>query len=257
MISFCVTTYNTSETVTEFLESFKGLKFEYEIIIVDNFSKDKTAADFRKINDSHIKVYSIKCKRGAGRTVAIQKSTGDYIVQLDADVRYFKLNKIVPMLQSNYKNKIVHVRTSGRGLNLTAGSKLLFVKLGCFPNLNTYEDIYFWRLCEKLNILSEINIEYFSLNIVRETAQGKSDISEYRYARSRYEFLKRWIEKSGDAIFVGFNSFSRFKQFNKAYNKKLLVYTTILYLLGYVYRVFFIHDPDVEKKFEDVIGTFE
>ena len=248
MISFSVTTYNTSKTLDNFFNSFDDLSIEYEIVVVDNNSKDGTDEYFKNLKNSHVKFIQDKCNRGEGRNIAIKNSSGDYIIMLDADIEYIKLQAIVNQcLDVTNKNSLNHFKSNTVGVNITGAPKEIFSKLGLYPPINCYEDIYIWDLANNLGILNRVHIpdDYAETIKVNELT---GTISEWRYSKGYYEYLKRWIEKSADIIFVQNQTYSAFKKFNKVDSLKKTVSSLFLYITGKIYAKLFIRIPSVEEK---------
>lgn len=256
MISFCVTIYNTSKTLDNFFNSFNGLSIEYEIVIVDNYSKDGTKEYFRKLKNDHVKFFQEKCNRGEGRNIAINKSLGDYIIMLDADIKYNKLHEIIDQsLDSQNNNLLNHFWSGVVGVNITSAYKEIFLKLDLYPPINCFEDSYIWLLASNLKILNNINIPVdYADNI--KIDKLSDTISEWRYSRGYYEYLKRWIEKSADIIFVKNQDYSAFMKFNKVDSFRKILLSIFLYITGKIYSKLFIRIPTVEEKTREIKDNF-
>ncbi|MCI0450628.1 MAG: glycosyltransferase family 2 protein [Chlorobi bacterium] len=82
MISVIVITYNEEENIRECLDS---LKWCDEIIVVDSNSKDKTLEIAKEFTNNIITADSLSF--GEKRNIGIEKSTGEWILWLDADER--------------------------------------------------------------------------------------------------------------------------------------------------------------------------
>ncbi len=256
MISFCVTTYNTSKTFDKFFNSFNGLLIEYEIVIVDNNSQDGTKEYFERFKNEHVKFIQEKCNRGEGRNIAIKNSTGDYIIMLDADIEYKRLQSVVELcLDPTNNNILTHFRSGIVGVNITGASKDIFIKLGLYPPINCYEDIYLWDLADNLKIFKRIDIPVdYADNIKINELTGT--ISEWRYSKGRYEYLKRWIEKSADIIFVKGQNYSAFKKFNRVDSLRKTISSLFLYITGKIYSKMFIRIPTVKEKTKEIERYF-
>ena len=93
-ISFVIPVYNEEKGFTKFYNSMlfpelKKIKYDYELILVDDGSKDKSLEIIQKMaeDDKHIKVLSFS--RNFGKEVAltagIREAEGDAIMTMDAD----------------------------------------------------------------------------------------------------------------------------------------------------------------------------
>jgi len=89
LFSVVIPTYNREKLIGETLESLTGQTFgDFEIIVVDDGSKDNTAAVMAEwtARDSRIRYYKKENgERGAARNFGIGKATGKYITFIDSD----------------------------------------------------------------------------------------------------------------------------------------------------------------------------
>lgn len=98
--------YNAEKTI---LKAIKSLQYQtytnWECIIVNDGSNDKTLNILNSLNDSRLRIYSFNENkgRGAARQFALEKCTGDFIAMLDADDWYYhdKLEKQINFLIEN------------------------------------------------------------------------------------------------------------------------------------------------------------
>lgn len=87
VISVIIPAYNAEKTILETIESIRVQTFqEFEIIVIDDGSKDKTLETVKSIPDSRIKIFSYP---NGGVSVArnrgIEHSTGDFLSFIDND----------------------------------------------------------------------------------------------------------------------------------------------------------------------------
>lgn len=84
LVSIVIPTYNSEKTIAKCLESIKNQTYkEIELIVVDNFSKDKTAEIARKYTDG---VFLKGPERSSQRNFGARKSKGAYFFFIDADM---------------------------------------------------------------------------------------------------------------------------------------------------------------------------
>ena len=88
LISIIINCHNGEKYLSKTLESILHQKYKnYEVIFVDNFSKDSSAEIFKKIQDKRFKYFKTKkkIKLYEGRNLALKKCRGEFITFLDAD----------------------------------------------------------------------------------------------------------------------------------------------------------------------------
>jgi len=123
-VSIVIPAYNEAAFIGKLLKiilavDLRSIGFEREIIVVDDGSKDKTAAEARKFNE--VIVYS-KANGGKGSATkyGIKRASGDWILIQDADLEYDP-NDYIPLLRPTSKAKgpitVYGSRVIGRGAN--------------------------------------------------------------------------------------------------------------------------------------------
>ena len=84
MVSVVVTTKNEEKNIENCLQSIKNQTFKnIELIVVDNFSEDKTVELAEKYD---AKVYFKGNERSAQRNYGAKVAHGKYLIYLDADM---------------------------------------------------------------------------------------------------------------------------------------------------------------------------
>ena len=104
-VTVIIPAFNEEKSIARTIESIKASNYpknKFEIIVVDDGSKDKTLEIAKKYKSKLVKVYTKKNGgKGTALNLAIKKCTGDIIFSMDADtfvaphstkemVRYFK-----------------------------------------------------------------------------------------------------------------------------------------------------------------------
>ena len=98
LLSVIVPCYNEEENVPYFYEEFvknaaflQGRDMDWEILYVDDGSKDKTAMEVKNLHKQDARVHLLSFSRNFGKEAAmfagLQKSKGDYVVIMDADLQ--------------------------------------------------------------------------------------------------------------------------------------------------------------------------
>lgn len=118
-ISIVVPAYNEEKAIEQdlrdIIETMDRSSYQYEVIVVDDASKDKTAEIVKKFEN--VKLVQHKRNKGSGgaRKTGIRVAKGDIIVMTDADGTY--PNKDIPRLLEHFPecDMVVGARTSEQG----------------------------------------------------------------------------------------------------------------------------------------------
>ena len=147
-LSLVVPCYNEAENVAAFqdatINAFQDCGYEYEIVFVDDGSKDATLYQLRKLYAEQkcpVKVISFSRNFGkeAGIYAGLQHAAGDYICFIDADLQQRPeiARDMVKILDEQPEYDIVAAYQDRRG-----ESKLLsFFKKGFYSLINQLSDI--------------------------------------------------------------------------------------------------------------------
>lgn len=98
LLSVIVPCFNEEENVPYFYEEFvknvgflEGKKIDWEILYVDDGSKDNTVAEVKKLHEKDERVHLLSFSRNFGKESAmyagLEKSKGDYVVIMDSDLQ--------------------------------------------------------------------------------------------------------------------------------------------------------------------------
>ncbi|MFC1802294.1 glycosyltransferase [Patescibacteria group bacterium] len=133
-ISVIIPCFNEEKTIKEILDRVVKADFldwEKEIIVVDDFSSDKTREILSNYS-SNIKVYYQDKNGGKGTAVkrGIEESTGDYIIIQDADLEY-NPDEIKSMLKA-IDNKSCRVVYGSRNLHENKREGFVIPRLGAW-----------------------------------------------------------------------------------------------------------------------------
>ncbi len=107
-ISIIIPVYNEGRTIKQVIERLLNLKFNKEIIIVDDGSTDNTTEVLRMYGTNKgIEVLYHKCNQGKGRAIktGLMKANSDYIIIQDADLEQNPENieRFFPEIDKGYK----------------------------------------------------------------------------------------------------------------------------------------------------------
>ena len=86
-ISVIIPTYNAEKYINESIDSILSQTYKnFEILIIDDNSKDSTLEIIKKYQDKRIKIIQGDCKGlAAALNKGIREATGEYIARMDAD----------------------------------------------------------------------------------------------------------------------------------------------------------------------------
>ena len=178
IFSIIIPVFNEEKTILQVLNNLKDtkfLKFQKEIIVIDDGSTDGTKKILEENKNLYDHLYSNKSNKGKGAAVKIglDKCNGEYIVFQDADLEYdphdllkfenvflkFKADGIIGS-RFNYDK----YTRSHSILNKIGNSFLTFI-FNILHN-TTFTDIYscYFAFKKKLINSSELKVEGFSIN---------------------------------------------------------------------------------------------
>ena len=201
--SVCMTCFNEFPTVRESIGSLLSqLNTEYEVVVVDNFSKDGTYEVLQEFGRSHgVKVIQERCSRGMGRQIALENSTGEYVIaNLDLDDIFLPvLQGLVAGYHRRAEGKLMAAFNSpptpggkaGWSQNVTIGPRELIKSIGGWRDLNIYEDWDIWSRAARAD-----GYRWTSLRFARNDSLP----SEAKGALNR---LRRRIERYRNRIRLG------------------------------------------------------
>ena len=147
-LSLVVPCYNEAENVAAFqdavLEAFEGCGYDYEIIFVDDGSKDATLHNLRKLHKAQrcpVKVVSFSRNFGkeAGIYAGMQQADGEYISLIDADLQQRPeiVRDMVKILDEQEEYDVVAAYQDRRG----EGKVLSFFKKSFYNLINRLSSV--------------------------------------------------------------------------------------------------------------------
>lgn len=91
-LSILTPVYNEEASVVRALKSALSVDYpcDVEFVVVNDGSKDNTAAELESLTDARMRVFHHERNQGKGAAIrtAVGHATGDYVVMLDADMEY-------------------------------------------------------------------------------------------------------------------------------------------------------------------------
>lgn len=152
LISIILPAYNSENFITEAINSVLSQTYQnFELIIVNDGSTDKTAEIINKFNDPRIKYFEFENNKGvvAARNLALSKMNGEFFCFLDADDEFTSdslgcrivkfddpeisfVDGRVRMMDAELKVQLEHRKQTFQGMPLDA---LLSLDPSCFLGL--------------------------------------------------------------------------------------------------------------------------
>ena len=147
-LSLVVPCYNEAENVAVFqaaaIEAFRDCGYDFEIVYVDDGSKDATLHELRKLYKAQlcpVKVVSFSRNFGkeAGIYAGLKHSSGDYVSLIDADLQQRPeiVRDMVKILDEQPEYDVVAAYQDRRG----EGKLLSFFKKAFYKTINGLSDI--------------------------------------------------------------------------------------------------------------------
>jgi glycosyltransferase involved in cell wall biosynthesis len=105
-ISILMAMYNAEKYVAQSIGTCLSQTYQnWELLVVDDCSSDKSTEVVESFNDSRIKLFSLDANSGpaAARNLALENATGDWITTLDADDGYHseRLSELMTLAVKN------------------------------------------------------------------------------------------------------------------------------------------------------------
>ncbi len=147
-LSLVVPCYNEAENVAAFqnavIGAFEGCGYDYEILFIDDGSRDATPHNLRKLHAAQrcpVKVISFSRNFGkeAGLYAGLQHASGDYIALIDADLQQRPeiVRDMVDILDTHEEYDIVAAYQDRR----REGKLLSFLKKSFYAIINRLSDV--------------------------------------------------------------------------------------------------------------------
>ena len=231
-ISFVVPIYNEVEAFGDFyakmlLPELRKISYDYELILVDDGSKDGSLELIQKLaeEDKHVKV--LRFSRNFGKEVAltagIREADGDAILTMDADGQ--QPPKLIPEFIKKWEDGaeiVIGVRGKfeKHGLIAKTGSKLFYKILGMMGVKDTVPGSTDFRLIDRC-----VADEYNKLTEHGRITRGLMDWMGFR---------KEYIDYIYGNRLAGKPSYNFSKLFHLAIDSFISLSTTPLVIFGWI-----------------------
>lgn len=237
-ISIIIPAYNEENTIRQVLEALvREVPGAEEILIVDDGSKDRTAAIANEFARAYPQVRVLQQPRNAGKTAALRAgfaaSTGDIVIVQDADLEYDPVD--IPVLTEPISKGRADVVYGSRFMTRRASRVLYFRHylanqvLTFLSNLLTdlnLSDVETGYKAFRGEIIRNMVIETrgfgFEIEVTAKVAKLKCRVYEVPisyYGRTYEEGKKIGFKDGLDAIFYAFK-YNLFVSVEKSFTKK-------------------------------------
>jgi glycosyltransferase involved in cell wall biosynthesis len=186
MISIIIPTLNEEKIIEKTLKSLREYNGDYEIIVSDGKSTDKTVEIARKYTDKVI-VYEGTTRQtiAMGRNMGAQVATGEYLVFIDADV-------FIPDINNFFDKMLEFFKTNKKLVGAT-----VFLKV--FPEMANASDKFFSCLSNYtvyfFNNIVHFGASYGEFQMVKNDMFKKiSGYNEKLVVAEDNEFFKRLVK---------------------------------------------------------------
>ncbi len=231
-ISFVIPVHNEEKGFMKFYESMllpelKKLSYSYELILVDDGSKDKSLEIIQKIADKNPHVVVVAFSRNFGKEVAltagIREATGDAIMTIDADGQ--QPPKLIPEFIKKWEEGgeiVIGVRGKyeKHGLIAKIGSKLFYKMLRGMGVKDTVPGSTDFRLIDRV-----VADEYNKLTEHGRITRGLMDWMGFKKVYIDYIYGNRLAGKP---------SYNFSKLFGLAVDSFVSLSTTPLVIFGWI-----------------------
>ncbi len=223
LISIVTPVYNEEDNIRHFYgavcEAMKGLPYDFELIFVDDGSKDRSKAILRELEEEDHRVQPIFLARNFGHQLALtcglDHADGDAVVMMDGDMQHPP--EMIPVLIENWENGYEVVQTIRK---TTEGVSAL-------KKLTSY---YYYKV---LNMLSSVHIQEGGSDF---RLMDKKVVRAFRRYREHARFIRGMVGAMGykqiqlefvaPPRFAGVSKFSPRKMMNFALDG-ILAYSTL------------------------------
>lgn len=196
LISIIIPTHNRKKQLEQCVYSILNQSYDnFEIIIIDDDSKDDTEKMFSNCKNKRIKYFKNKKNQGVGcnRQKGYSLSNGDYIIFMDDDDYY---------LDFDYFSKCIKIFEENNNINTICSNTIIHIEENneYLPHiLNMQESVNSIEYLEKFQIHNNKPTSTFPL-IMRKTSMEKVNFNEMKMVNDSSIYL-RVLMAGGETYF--------------------------------------------------------
>ena len=212
-ISIIVPCYNEEQAIPYFYKEItkvaEGMKEDYEVLVVNNASKDKTLEVLRKLSKKDKRVRYISFSRNFGKEAAmyagLDLSTGDYVAIMDADLQ--DPPALLPEMVSILEDKDSDYDSVGTRRVTRKGE----------PPIRSFFARMFYKIINKMSKIEMVDGARDFRLMKRQVVNSILELKEYnRYSKGLFEFVgynTKWLEFENIERVAGETKWSFWKLF--------------------------------------------
>ena len=165
IFTILIPVFNEENTIKEILDKISKIKIEnvnFEIIVIDDGSNDKTKNILENNHNLYNKLISYEANQGKGYALkkGLEVATGKYVIIQDADLEYepSDINKFITLIKKFDSDLIIGSRFNysdySRSHNiLNKFGNIIITLIFNILNNTTFTDIYSCYICFKKELL--------------------------------------------------------------------------------------------------------
>ena len=208
-ISIVVPCYNEEASIPIFYkvteETLKSMKIDYELIFIDDGSKDKTLEILKNIKDKHVKYISFS--RNFGKEAAIyaglNECSGDFVATMDVDLQ--DPPSLIPIMYETLKKEDFDCIGTRR---VTRKGE---------PKIRSFFARMFYKIINKISNVEMVDGARDFRLMTRQMVDSILSLKEYnRYSKGIFSFVgfkTKWLEYENIERVAGETKWSFFKLF--------------------------------------------
>jgi teichuronic acid biosynthesis glycosyltransferase TuaG len=228
MVSIITPSYNSEKFISDTIQSAQNQTYSnWEMIIVDDCSTDRTVEIIQKFIDNDTRIQLIKLNKNSGtgiaRNIALQEASGRYIAFLDSDDLWKpeKLSKQIDFMETNNLPFTFSfydlIDEDGKSLNkrIEAPKNLSFIQLFLCNYVGNLTGIYDVSSLGKIAISSIRKRQDWMvwLTILRQIKTAKpvpESLAFYRIRKNSLSTSKTALLKHNYAVYRQFHKYTIF-----------------------------------------------
>ena len=164
-VSIVVPVYNEEDNIEHFVQSVEAvmeqLPYDYELLFIDDGSRDRSRAILRELGERDVRVQSIFLTRNSGHQLALTCGTdhanGDAVITMDGDMQHPP--ELLPVLLAQWEAgyeivQTVRLTTEGASLFKRLTSKYYYRLLNAMTDVEIQEGGSDFRLMDRKAVLA-------------------------------------------------------------------------------------------------------